>query len=892
MSNQQGPEDNNLEDDMAYLPADHALLAKLQIHLTKQLTDEHERVDQKLIEIDANLKKLEKTKEDIGVRLYSVQQQLAENQMNFEQAHENYNWVQKLRIEAEQKLKTESEVYDAKKKELEELRKKYLKAQDELSKLTRTLYQINEFNQQMKGQIINTKTNTYRAEENVVNLEAQKKKQDLLIDTMNEEIKRQTEQKTILTAQLISQKEETEQAKQILKEAHLEMQKIIASKKNLLERWQKSLMTMQRMDNALQAIKEALKGQQELNLQIGTELNGVNAEIRKETEIQENLEGKNKKFDYEKDYLQKKYNELQEEKSKLEAQINLLTQSLRQTETEAGRAEIDKRSIEDQMNLIETNIMKLHTETKKLWEDLVHQKSEHTTIEKTATNLNKQANQISIEIEDKSVELENLLNEIARVKIDQLNTLSQIEVLENKRREVIKEREEKEITVATYEVQIRQGHDLNEKKQHEVGRLNREHDKLSSVQSDMSRGPLEAKRNNLIRKTQELGKENDLMQREWIKKQTLLVTQNNRLNRIEEDVSQLKTKQTILEQKKLRLNNNYRIYEKDIREIQNALKNLRNEMNKLNDAIYRNKEKQQKLDNENFNIKSEFVEKLKELEKESVKLEVEIDRLKEEKADLLAEIVESERQILLWERKIQLEKEMQDALDPTVGQTEIQELKREIHRMELRLDDLRKKQEAIIAEMERAVYKRETIQLKYMNKDKTFSNSNTMSQKSSSISAASDNSALITKKIAQLKTTLNQTTRNAEQMEKAIKSKKVELDDLNSQIEGSNDNLQKLESDCYNKNIQLTKCKLERSTNILNISCMQNRAKKLEDLAAGKARLSVPEATLMTKYEELRDKNLEIKEALQKLCEDAPQYVEVLQYLIDLNVGDDDDQEQ
>ena len=44
------------------------------------------------------------------------------------------------------------------------------------------------------------------------------------------------------------------------------------------------------------------------------------------------------------------------------------------------------------MNLIETNIMKLHTEIKKLFEDLVHQKSEHTTIEKTAANLNKQAN--------------------------------------------------------------------------------------------------------------------------------------------------------------------------------------------------------------------------------------------------------------------------------------------------------------------------------------------------------------------------------------------------------------------------------------------------------------------------------------------------------------------
>lgn len=56
----------------------------------------------------------------------------------------------------------------------------------------------------------------------------------------------------------------------------------------------------------------------------------------------------------------------------------------------------------------------------------------------------------------------------------------------------------------------------------------------------------------------------------------------------------------------------------------------------------------------------------------------------------MSEIVESERQILLWERKIQLEKEMQVTLDPDVGQNELQELKKEIHRMELRLEDLRK----------------------------------------------------------------------------------------------------------------------------------------------------------------------------------------------------------
>ena len=53
-------------------------------------------------------------------------------------------------------------------------------------------------------------------------------------------------------------------------------------------------------------------------------------------------------------------------------------------------------------------------------------------------------------------------------------------MLESKKREVSKERKEKEEAVAHYEVEIRQRHDINEKKQHEVGRLNKLHDELMS----------------------------------------------------------------------------------------------------------------------------------------------------------------------------------------------------------------------------------------------------------------------------------------------------------------------------------------------------------------------------------------------------------------------------
>ena len=62
-----------------------------------------------------------------------------------------------------------------------------------MNQLNRTLKQVEEYNEVMKSETAIIRRTTYRAEENVVNLEKQKKKQDLLIDSMNEEIKRLNE---------------------------------------------------------------------------------------------------------------------------------------------------------------------------------------------------------------------------------------------------------------------------------------------------------------------------------------------------------------------------------------------------------------------------------------------------------------------------------------------------------------------------------------------------------------------------------------------------------------------------------------------------------------------------------------------------------------------------
>lgn len=91
------------------------------------------------------------------------------------------------------------------------------KAQKELENLMKHYHEIEAYNVQLKSDIAVTKIETFTAEGNVANLEKIKQKQDLLIDSMNEESKRLEEQKNILAAQIISQREETDEAKKILK---------------------------------------------------------------------------------------------------------------------------------------------------------------------------------------------------------------------------------------------------------------------------------------------------------------------------------------------------------------------------------------------------------------------------------------------------------------------------------------------------------------------------------------------------------------------------------------------------------------------------------------------------------------------------------------------------
>eukprot|EP00741_Cyanophora_paradoxa_P005130 tig00000863_g4972.t1 len=703
------PEDSDEEEDVIGELRDNEIIQRLNEALTKQLSTEHERIALELREKEEQLRRSKQKRLDIGVELYGAQQQLARMQMQLEKTHDNFNIIMKIREQAEQEL-------EGVKSELVEQRngvavqgKKVDQYQADLDKLNLTLRQVEMYNEQQKHEIAVTRRITYKAEETVSNLEKEKKQQDFIIDALNEQMKNLHEQLALYEAQLISQRQETKSAAETLAQAAGEMEAINFEKKQLIQQWKSSLIGMQRRDEALQAAEAALRNQQEQILSLDSEITGFKSRIKQEQEKNEQLVGMLTKMQSEAGFLQKQIESVRERREKLNERFSMLKKSLEQTDAELAKATQERSQLIKDAAVVDKKIVEVAGEVQRTEDDILTQLSEQKTIDKGTQNVIVLIQKMRKQIHDKEMQQAQLNNEVARIRVDMLNTGSHNTRLHENLKELEAELKQRSALIEKYELEIRRRNDEIEKKQSEVDRLNRRLDQLLSNMEDENLGPLEATIHNLSKSIVSKQQECIDMQRAWINEQNDLVQLQNESSGQSEAIQQLKSEFAVLNQRRMRVEAQLDGHEKEQRELQSGIRQMHTEMARLNDLLAKHNNQQETLVDANFTLENDFARRLKELEVDSIKLEAQINGLRDEKQRILNEIIEFERQATVWERKIQLERETSEALDPEVGTEMAQSMRREIHRMKLRFSDLLKTQEHLIKDIEQSIYKRDAI---------------------------------------------------------------------------------------------------------------------------------------------------------------------------------------
>eukprot|EP00929_Paragymnodinium_shiwhaense_P122657 TRINITY_DN955_c0_g2_i1.p1 TRINITY_DN955_c0_g2~~TRINITY_DN955_c0_g2_i1.p1 ORF type:complete len:884 (-),score=369.37 TRINITY_DN955_c0_g2_i1:259-2910(-) len=776
------------EGEFPFLKADEPGYKRLQDAWQQQLTGHNERVTLQLRERSEELKKLTKHREEIGVTLYGAQQQLAKLQLQLEQLHDKYAMVNGKRMEEDDQLKSVTVAWEGKKEEVNDAMKRLAKSQDELNQLNITLRQVEEYNEQMKAEIQVTRRATYKAEDHIKQIEKTKHSQDLLIDKMNEDVKRMTEQKALLDAQLQAQKQETEAALATLRDASKEMEAIEFEKKQLMQQWRSSLVGMQRRDEALQNVQQALEEQNEAELAIENEIRGLQNSIRAEQERNEQISALRDRNDKEMQYLNSQMTSIKQDREKLMDHFNVLKKSLDSTTEETSQLKAKIKQNTQQMEVIEKSIQGVSQTTAKQLQKIGDETGEQTTCDRVAANSQKRAKKVGEEIQGKEVEIQTLHNEIARVTVDSLNTKAHNQMLKDRLKQLSEDLSERERLIEQYEQEIRKRHHQIEKKQLYVDRLNREYDdKRTKLEAEAGEadvvGPQEAKIKHMKKTIADLTKDCGEMQKEWIQKQTQLLSISTDHDKLKTHLNDQKNRRMILEQKKIRVEGQLEAQRKEIKELENAMKHLRFDMDRMSSAVVKHDQRSKELTNGNQMMETEFVAKLKEIEQSCLDVEHSIENVKGEKHQMTSDILESERQVLLWERKITLEKEMQEALDPNVGQADASAMKKEIHRMELRLSQLKRRQETMITEMERAIHKRDAIALKYEPLAKKKGTASSSANLKRQVQSLKNNLRLCTQANADAEEKITQREGDLVQLQQSIEQNVQECNRLERQAE-------------------------------------------------------------------------------------------------------------
>eukprot|EP01036_Dinobryon_divergens_P025904 gene25904-34497_t len=713
--------DEDEEEDYYENPADvirefgnNPLMERAQKALAVQLKEAQERLKTQLYEKSEEIKRATTERENLGVQLYGLQQQLARTQIMLENAHNEYNSIVDNRLKEEEMLRDISKNNAEQQALSDEYKKQEKKYSAELESLNETIRQIEKYNEDVKSEIAATRRATYKAEQSMQMIEKQKENQDTYVDILNKQLNELKEQTALFANQFETQKKETTDANVVLQDTIRELDLISSEKKQLMMQWKSALSGLSRRDEALAQASQTLAVAESSVHDYDVQIEASRRDLQREQSKHETFVNLRDRLENELAWVEDNLNKIKLERDQLQERYTLLNKSLLQTEAEAKKLEVAAKQINGDTETVIQNIQVVTQERQKLEDELQILYSTYSNTNKAVENLSKDQLKILKQIHSKENEGSEIENDIARTKVDRLNVSAINDQLKDQLAIAAKEAREKEALVSKYQLEIRQRNDEVEKKMYRTDRLNKKYEKMvESAGGEENLGPLENTIRNLDKEIDSTANECKDLEREWLRKQTEMVTLSAECDEVAEKNNEQQARLTILTQQQLRLT-------KDLRELKSNVKiskqsniDLQKDVSKLNSLISNNHEQETELQATNFIIEVDCVEELKTAERECVSLQSSINETRIAKSNLLDEIMEMERQALLWEKKIQLDKETREALDPSVGVKESENMEKEIHRMTLRYESLRREQERLSVEMERAVTKRGSIAVRY-----------------------------------------------------------------------------------------------------------------------------------------------------------------------------------
>ncbi|XP_030389882.1 coiled-coil domain-containing protein 40 isoform X2 [Gopherus evgoodei] len=862
----EGSEETEEEIQLIVLDPEHPLMRRFQAALKNYLSKQMLKVTMELRELTVATKQGKVQREELGMVLYGVQQQLARLQMELEKNQDRYSQIAMVRRQLEEELQDIRHLYKKTCQSTEDERKKVSVMQTEVENLALRLFYMQNMDQDVRDDISVMKRAVKKAEADRNQAEVEKKKQDLLVDRLTRKFNELQEQIGLYEAQFIAQAEDTKITRKAVSEACMEIQTINMEKKQLMHQWDSSLTGMKRRDEAYSAMQEALRQSKHQLKSLETEIQVYKKSVMKEEERNELLASILNRSENDGNMSKKLIAQCTAKQDALKVEYSTYTRTLHETEQALSRANSGRAARMNELQAISKEIEK-ETEARQELENQIVAKLQDQQMSSKAA---KYFSQLAAKLHKRKLDLElhfsKVENDTAQVILDTTHTNCRLAMLQKTFSELDKEMKNINDLINRSENEIAKRNLLIERKQGVVNLFNKKMEMMISQLGGQELGPLEVEINRLTKQIDEYNSEVMTLQKYWLRLQKELVKLTQEREEQLASLDMLKKRITIMQQKKVRSENEIQQEKNEQKDIERHMRNMANDLMKLNMLINKNSHNSEELQHGNTIMENEFVRSLKAAERESIEMQEKLDRLHEEKERLLNSLVEAEHQIMLWEKKIQLAKEMRAAVDSETGQGEIRAMRTEIHRMQVRYSQLTKQQEKMIRDMEAAVSRRETIMIRGEGQSK-------MDKKHFTKSDFHHKTQELRKKIKETQKNAQDCNRTITELENTQKSLSISLLEKQQQLSSL-----QAEADVLDADIEQLQDK--KRWNLSEIVAYQNRQKHLQAVKDGKyTPLCRTQQALQKEQQKQQDRLHTINVIIHQIQQEYPQYQRVLCWL-------------
>ncbi|XP_026725208.1 coiled-coil domain-containing protein 40 [Trichoplusia ni] len=608
---------------------------------------------------------------------------------------------------AEKRARESNEKYKAAKEKLNEDIIRERETTEEMEALTALCNQLKAWRDETDSELTvsHRMSDKMRAEKKA--LAAEKRSLDIFLFNLNNEVWKLESKLEMFQKQLRIKNSEMEQVNDRVTAYAAELEDLDLDKRRLMSLWNSVIVNINQRDKVYDSVRDDYKVLQE---NYRTLLNSL--EITKKVAMEEMNKGKEismqkDKLLYDIEHATKSHDVEDARRQSLEAQINELTESIDMTERDQEMIRSENQTLS---NILKTTNKELDRKTEcklKLENEILLNLQECLLNDKAVESMANGIRKMREMTRKQEISLMAMENQHAKIMLD-------IEMQRNKQVKNVAVLEESLARVKEKEKEIDQLQIDLDQKMSEMTRKQREFDiiikKFVALKEifDM-KSPQERRIEGMEKQIKCLRERTEVLQHEWLRQQGHVVKLADQHHKIVVEINLISKQIQICEQKVMRIQAESESVLQERKRVDRSLRMLRGKLEVLERTRKDADERNQIAHRTNAVMSHEYSASLKDAETEIIQLEEEIEALDKEKMNLAQELDRVQREALIWQRKgilaVDLKKSIQGAKS-SLG--DIGQMRTEIHRMEVRREQLRRTSEKLAEDLALYVTRRDT----------------------------------------------------------------------------------------------------------------------------------------------------------------------------------------